>query len=112
MHEEPFAMTGIRAASRMAGWAGILVFSFGLPACSSSGYLGYPFLTNRNPNSEYAVQRPTYGPDTGKPFFLGGYAGASYDPLFRRQRMLTDVGGPPVTSQPTVSVDQGAWDND
>ena len=36
------------------------------------------------PIEDYAVQRPTYGPDTGKPFFLGGYAGANYGPLFPR----------------------------
>ena len=104
-------MTGIRAASRMAGRAGILILALALPACQSWRD-GYPIFTNRNPNKEYAVQRPTYGPDTGKPFFVAGYAGASYEPLFRRQRILTDAGGPPVTSQPSVSVDQGAWDND
>ena len=81
------AMTGKRAMPRMVAFAGILVLSLALPACTSSGY---PFLTNRNPNTDYAeyvVQRPTYGPDTGKPFFLGGYAGANYGPLFPRRAM-------------------------
>lgn len=103
-------MTWIRATSRTAGLAGVLCLGLGLPACTSSG-TGFPIFTNRNPNKEYAVQRPTYGPDTGKPFYLGGYAGKSYEPLFRRNRVLTDESGQPVATQPTVSVDQGAWEN-
>jgi hypothetical protein len=85
--------------------------ALGLPACSSWGNgSGYPLFTNRNPNREYVVQRPTYGPDSGKPFFLGGYAGANYGPLFPRSRMQYEAGAVPVTPQPTVSVEHGAWD--
>ena len=79
-------MTWKRAIPRRFAWAAILVLSVAMPACTSSGY---PFLTNRNPNrdySEYVVARPTYGPDTGKPFLLGGYAGANYGPLFPHKR--------------------------
>ncbi len=102
-------MTGVRVASRAVGLAGILVCSLGLPACQSNGY---PFFTNRNPNKDYEVQRPTYGPDTGRPFSVGGYAAETYDPLFRRRRGLPDVGGVPVATQPSVSLDQGAWTTD
>ena len=62
-------MTGKRAIQRIFAFAGFVVLPLALPACTSSGY---PFLTNRNPNTDYAeyvVARPTYGPDTGKPFF-------------------------------------------
>jgi hypothetical protein len=111
IHEEFIVMTRVRAFSRMAGLAGILVFSLSLPACQSWRD-GYPFFTNRNPDRLYEVQRPTYGPDTGKPFSVGGYAGASYDPLFRRRRNLIDPGSAPVVSGAPVSVDRGAWETD
>ncbi len=104
-------MTEIRAAKRMAGLVGILGFALGLPACQSSGN-GYPFLTNRRPGSMYDVQRPTYGPDTGKPFYISGYAGTNYEPLFQRRRMLNAAPTAPGASGPTVTVDQGAWEPD
>jgi hypothetical protein len=105
-------MIGKRAIYRIFGFTLFVVLPFALPACTSSGY---PFLTNRNPNtdySEYVVQRPTYGPDTGKPFFLGGYAGANYGPLFPRRAMRYDAGPVTVTPEPTVSVEHGAWEPD
>jgi hypothetical protein len=103
-------MTGKRAIPRSFGWAAILVLSITMPACTSSGY---PFLTNRNPNrdySEYVVARPTYGPDTGKPFLLGGYAGANYGPLFPRRAMQYEAVPVPDAAQPAVSVEHGAWE--
>jgi len=104
-------MTATRAMVRMMVLAGALALALGLPACSSwRDGSGYPFLTNRNPNRDYVVARPTYGPDTGKPFYLGGYAGADYGPLFWRRRMVNDAATVPVVSQPSVSVDQSAWD--
>jgi hypothetical protein len=105
-------MNGKRAIQRIFAFAGFVVLPFALPACTSSGY---PFLTNRNPNSDYAeyvVQRPAYGPDTGKPFFLGGYAGADYGPLFPRRAMRNNAGPVAVTPEPTVSVEHGAWGTD
>ena len=105
-------MTRNRAIPRMVALAGIVLLALGLPACSSSGCASLPWLTNRYPDSTNVVQRPTYEPDTGKPFFLGGYAGANYDPIFRRRRILNDGETAPVASQPTLSIDQGAWDPD
>jgi len=108
--KDPSDMTGKRAVPRVFAWAGILVLSAGMPACTSSGY---PLLTNRNPNkdySEYVVQRPTYGPDTGKPFLVGGYAGANYGPLFPRRAIQYEAAPVTDASQPTVSVERGAWE--
>jgi hypothetical protein len=106
-------MTLTQTIRRLPACAGILALSLALPACASWGDgSGYPIFTNRNPNREYAVQRPTYGPDTGKPFFIKGYAGADYGPLFPRRRMQLEEGTVPVTTQPAVSVEEGAWDPD
>ena len=106
------AMTAKRPIRRSVALAGVLLAILALPACSSwRDGSGYPLLTNRNPNREYVVQRPTYGPDTGKPFFVGGYAGANYGPLFPRRAMQYEEGaGVPAAAQPTVSVEHGAWD--
>jgi hypothetical protein len=97
---------------RMFGFAGFVVLPLVLPGCTSSGY---PFLTNRNPNTDYGdyvVQRPTYGPDTGKPFFLGGYAGADYGPLLPRRSIQYDGGAMTGAPQPGVSIEHGAWEPD
>jgi hypothetical protein len=105
-------MMGKRAIRRMIAFAGFVVLPLVLPACTSSGY---PFLTNRNPNrdyGDYTVQRPTYGPDTGKPFVLRGYAGADYGPLFPRRAMRYAEGPATAGPQPTVSVEHGAWEPD
>jgi hypothetical protein len=105
-------MTGKRAIQRLVVFAGFAAIALSLPACTSSGY---PFLTNRNPNrdyGEYMVARPTYGPDTGKPFFLRGYAGADYGPLFPRRAMRYDGGPVTVEPQPALSVEHGAWEPD
>ena len=86
-------MTAIRPIRRRVALAGVLLAILALPACSSwRDGSGYPLLTNRNPNREYVVQRPTYGPDTGKPFFVGGYAGDTYAPLFPRRAMQYEEG--------------------
>jgi hypothetical protein len=105
-------MTAKRAIQRMVAFAGLVILPLALPACTSSGF---PLLTNRNPNrdySRYEVMRPTYGPDTGKPFLLGGYAGANYGPLFSRRAIQYDGGPAMVTPEPTVSVEHGAWQPD
>jgi hypothetical protein len=103
-------MLSKRAVPRAGAWAGILFLSLGLPACTSSGY---PLLTNRNPNkdySEYEVMRPSYGPDTGKPFFVGGYAGNDYRQFFQRRAIQVEPGVTAATPEPTLSVEHGAWD--
>jgi hypothetical protein len=112
VREDAGPMTATRLIRRSIALAGILLAALCLPACSSwRDGSGYPLLTNRNPNREYVVQRPTYGPDTGKPFFVGGYAGANYGPIFPRRAMQYEEGvGVPVADQPTVSVEHGAWD--
>ena len=104
-------MDVMRSLRRVCGVAGCLALAVGLPACASWGDgSGYPIFTNRNPNGPYQVQRPTYGPDTGKPFFLGGYAGANYGTLFPRRMMQEQV--VPAGPQPSVSVEEGAWSPD
>jgi hypothetical protein len=97
-------MTAKRAIGRVGGLVTILGLALALPACAFP-----PWLNNRGPNAVYDVQRPTYEPDTGKPFFLGGYAGADYGPLFPRRRMQLEAQGQPVTTEPSVSAEPGAW---
>jgi hypothetical protein len=103
-------MTGKRACRRLLAFVGIVVSLAVLPACASNGF---PLLTNRNPNRDYGayeVQRPTYGPDTGKPFLLRGYAGANYGPLFPRRAIRVEGEPVVVAPEPTLSVEHGAWE--
>jgi hypothetical protein len=104
-HEDRDVMTAKRAIGRLGGLVAILGLALLLPACAFP-----PWLNNRGPNAVYDVQRPTYEPDTGKPFFVGGYAGADYGPLFPRRRMQLEAQGQPVTTGPSVSVEEGAWE--
>jgi hypothetical protein len=97
-------MTAKRTIRRIGGLAAILGLALGLPACAFP-----PWLNNRGPNALYDVQRPTYEPDTGKPFFVGGYGGANYGPLFARRRIQVEAEAQPVTTGPNVSVESGAW---
>ncbi len=97
-------MTAKRADGRLGGLAAIVGLALALPGCAFP-----PWLSNRGPNAVYDVQRPTYEPDTGKPFFVSGYGGADYGPLLPRRGMLFESEGQPVTTGPSVSVESGAW---
>ena len=68
-----------------------------------------PWLNNRGPNAVYDVQRPTYGPDTGKPFFRGWLCGCGLWPAVPACRMQLESEGQPVHDRPSVSVESGAW---
>ncbi len=98
-------MTAKRTIRSTAALAGSVVLALSLPACAFP-----PWLSNRGFGAGYDVQRPTYGPDTGKPFFVSGYAGANYEPLFPRRRVLNQEQAAPVASEPALSVEHGAWD--
>jgi hypothetical protein len=103
--EDDDVMTAKRTIRRFGGMAAVLGLAFCLPACAFP-----PWLNNRGPNAQYDVQRPTYGPgpDTGRPFFVGGYAGADYGPLFpRRMQLESEV--QPGPTQPNISVESGGW---
>jgi hypothetical protein len=103
--EDHDVMTAKRTMRRVGGFAALLGLALCIPACAFP-----PWLSNRGPNAVYDVQRPNYdGPDTGKPFFMGGYAGADYGPLFPRRRMQVQEAGQPTAAQPSISVESGAW---
>jgi hypothetical protein len=106
--------TPITRCARWAGIAGLLVLA---PACTSDGmfsrWLGGPGAT-----SPYVANRPIY-PDGGRPFFIGGYAGANYEPIIGGARPVV---GPPVPvpapvpppgpPEVSVTVNQGSWETE
>ncbi|MFO0892996.1 MAG: hypothetical protein U0790_28155 [Isosphaeraceae bacterium] len=51
-----------------------------IPGCASHRSMGQP------PDATRIAQRPTYPIDGTRPLFLGGYAGANYDPATRPSR--------------------------
>ena len=96
----------------MCALAAILGLALALPACARSS--GYPFLTNRNPNADYVR---VSGPRTGR--IPASRSSSAVMPARIMARSSLDVamqyeaqGQLPVTTEPTVSVERGAWEPD
>ncbi len=84
-----------------------------LPACNTPG--GPPPPLVRSPDgattSRFSL-RPILDGEGGRPYYVAGYAGASYGPgLFSRRSAI----GIPVaqpSGPPGVTIDQGTWNAD
>lgn len=64
-----------------AGGVALLITLGGmLPGCAGDRSLG------SRPDTTRIAQRPTYPIEGTRPLFLGGYAGANYDPATRPSR--------------------------
>jgi hypothetical protein len=106
-------MVDTRVNTRMASALMILALSIALPACQSPGGGPPPMVQtpDGSTTSRFSL-RPILDGEGYRPFYLGGYAGASYGPgLFSRR----DAVGTPVTqaaSPPSVTVEQGGtWES-
>ena len=104
-------MVDTRVNMRLAGALMILALSIALPACQSPGGGPPPMVQtpDGSTTSRFSL-RPILDGAGYRPFYLGGYAGASYGPgIFSRR----DAVGTPVTqpaSPPSVTVEQGTWE--
>lgn len=101
-------MIETRDLRRHAGFWGILGVCVFLPACDGTGDSHAPWL-HPAPDASNVVQRPVYGPPEGKPFFVSGYAGASYPPL----GVAPPIPGSPTSfagsPPPGVTIEHGTW---
>jgi hypothetical protein len=112
----------VAALERRACWLAIAVILAASPACGPDGVTA-PWLRGAPAASPYVVNRPAYA-DGARPFFISGYAGASYEPLRPGPRRLLGVPAPaplppqepppelplqPPAGPPTVSVSPGSW---
>jgi hypothetical protein len=102
-------MVDTRARSRLAGFLAIFAISMGLPACQSPGWAPSPSVRSPDdgPTSRFSL-RPILDGAGYRPYYVGGYAGASYGPgLFGRSTMF-GVPAAPI-GPPNVTVNQGTW---
>ena len=104
-------MVDTRVNRRMAAAIMMLAVSIALPACQSPGGGPPPMVQtpDGSTTSRFSL-RPILDGAGYRPFYLGGYAGASYGPgVFSRPAAV----GTPVTqpaSPPSVTVEQGTWE--
>jgi hypothetical protein len=79
-----------------------------LPACKSPVGAPPPMITQ--PDSGRVSLRPVYDPAWVRPYYVGGYAGASYAPGVVGRRVMVGPPPPPPVGQPRVTVNQGTWE--
>ncbi len=116
----------VAGLQRRAGWVVIAAILVASPACGPDGFTA-PWLRGGDPNSPYVVNRPAYA-DGARPFFISGYAGASYGPALGGPRpvigtpppaVISPAGPPPGApleplpgphgGPPAVSLSEGSW---
>ncbi len=96
-------------ASRRPALA-LLLFSVALvlPACQSAGVAPSPLVRSPEDTTNRFSLRPVLDGAGYRPYYVGGYAGASYGPgVFARE--IQGAPAPPP-GPPAVSVNQGTWD--
>ena len=103
-------MFDIRLNWRLACTLPILALLVMLPACNSPGGPPPPLVRSPDETPRRFALRPILDGEGYRPYYVAGYAGASYGPgLFSRRSMvgLPTAPGPGV---PNVTVEQGTWD--
>jgi hypothetical protein len=103
-------MAETRATRRPIGGLVSIALAIVMPACHAPG--GAPTPLVRSPDgvsSRYSL-RPVLDGAGYRPYYVGGYAGASYGPgLFGRNTMM-GVPAPPPPGPPNVTINQGTWE--
>jgi len=116
----------VATLQRRGHWVMIAAILVAAPACGPDGITA-PWLRGPDVASPYVANRPAYA-DGARPFFVSGYAGASYEPLLGGARPVFGVPAPaPLTvpvappglppeppvgapaGPPAVSVSEGSW---
>jgi hypothetical protein len=90
---------------------GIVLFALPIPACSAPNGAPHPWLRpfSRDAN---VVQRPTYEAPGERRFYVSGYAGHNYGPVFRGRAIVTDPAVSVPPGAPAVSVGHGTWEQE
>ena len=108
-------MVDIRIYGRLAGALTLVALSITLPACNTPG--GPPPPLVRTPDGTTTTTRrfslrPILDGEGYRPYYIAGYAGASYGPgLFGRRSMVaTPIAQP--SGPPGVTVNQGTWESE
>jgi len=83
-----------------------------VPGCHAPGEPPAPWIRQPFADSRNVALRPAYDASMQRPFALGGYAGASYAPgVIGRRGVITQL-PPAPQGQPSVTVNQGTWEQE
>ena len=102
-------MLNIRDKWRLTCTLPIVALSVVLPACRSPDGSPPPLVRSPDGTTRRFALRPILDGEGYRPYYVGGYAGASYGPgLFSRR---SAAGIPPAqpSGSPSVTVEEGTW---
>jgi hypothetical protein len=103
-------MVDIRVKWRLASTLPILALSVILPACRSTGAPPPPLVRSPEASTRRFALRPILEGEGYRPYYVAGYAGASYGPGLFSRRSQVGLPTAPGPSIPNVTVEQGTWD--
>jgi hypothetical protein len=107
--EDRICMIDTRARGRLTGTATMIALLACLPACQSPGWAPSPVVSSPEAGVSRFSLRPVLDGEGYRPYFLGGYAGASYGPGVFGRRAVVGASAPPPASGASVTVDEGNW---
>ena len=103
-------MVNIRGNWRLACTLPILAVSVVVPACRSAGGSPPPLVRSPDGTTSRFALRPILDGEGYRPYYVAGYAGASYGPGLFSRRSMVGVPTAPGPGTPNVTVEQGTWD--
>jgi hypothetical protein len=103
-------MFDVRVNWRLVCTLPILALSMILPACKSSGGPPPPLVRSPDETPRRFALRPILDGEGYRPYYVAGYAGASYGPGLFSRRSLVGLPTAPGPSIPNVTVEEGTWD--
>jgi hypothetical protein len=106
-------MFDTRINGRVASALLLVALAIAVPACNAPGRPPAPLVQSPDGSTttRFAL-RPILDGEGYRPYYVGGYAGASYGPgLFSRRAVVgTPVAQP--SGSPSVTVSQGTWESE
>jgi hypothetical protein len=102
-------MVDTRINRRLAGALPIMALSIIVPACNAPGGPPPPLVRSPDGSTSRFALRPILEGAGYRPYYIAGYAGASYGPGLFGRRARVDTTSPPARSS-SVTIDQGTWE--
>jgi hypothetical protein len=93
---------------RQGGFVAILAVLVALPACQSPGAAPPPMVSSSDGSTSRFALRPILDGAGYRPYYLGGYAGASYGPGVFGREVTPAVPGR-LIGPSNVTVNSGTW---
>ena len=101
-------MVDTRARTHLVRTIALVTLAMCFPACQSAGWAPSPAVRSPEDGSTRLSLRPILDGAGYRPYFVGGYAGATYGPgLFGRG--ATAAVAAPAAGPSSVTVDSGNW---